>query len=49
MIISNSSRYEMIIVSHNLSHVKKYADRVILLNKKIISYGIGVALSNPRI
>jgi len=33
--------YDMtiIIVSHNFAHVKKYADRVILLNKKIIAHG----------
>ncbi len=34
-------QYDMtiIIVSHSLNHVKKYADRVVLLNKRIISYG----------
>ena len=34
-------KYDMtvIIISHNLSHVKSYADRVVLLNKKVLSEG----------
>jgi len=44
------SHMTAILVSHDLDYVKKYADLVLVINKKIISYGpVGSALSSQVI